>query len=79
MGLSKTSLTLEQYSSTLISLEVFGASKSDLSVRWLSENERIAEVAGGMITGRAIGTTTVYAVVNGRRLSCRVTVEKIGK
>ncbi len=79
VGLSKTSLTLEQYSSTLISLEVFGASKSDLSVRWLSENERIAEVAGGMITGRAIGTTTVYAVVNGRRLSCRVTVEKIGK
>ncbi|MDE7298012.1 MAG: Ig-like domain-containing protein, partial [Lachnospiraceae bacterium] len=78
VGLSKTSLTLQQYSSTIISLEVYGASKSDLSVRWYSDNERVAEVAGGKITGRAIGTTTVYAVVNGRKLACRVTVEKIG-
>lgn len=77
VGLSKTSLSLQQYTSTLISLEVYGASKSDLDVRWYSENERIAEVQGGKITGKAIGTTYVYAVVNGRRLQCRVTVEKI--
>ena len=78
VGLSKTSLVLEQYSSTLISLEVYGAAQSDLDVRWISDNERIAEVSGGRITGRAVGTTTVYAVVNGRRLGCRVTVQKIG-
>ena len=78
VGLSKTNLVLEQYSSTLISLEVYGAAQSDLDVRWISDNERIAEVAGGRITGRAVGTTTVYAVVNGRRLGCRVTVQKIG-
>ncbi len=77
VGLSKTSLSLQQYTSTLISLEVYGASKSDLDVRWYSENERIAEVRGGQITGKALGTTYVYAVVNGRRLACRVTVEKI--
>ena len=77
VGLSKTSLTLERYTSTLISLEVYGASKADLDVRWYSDNERIAQVQNGRITGKALGTTYVYAVVNGRRLACRVTVEKI--
>gem|GEM_PF-1078620 len=77
VGLSKTSLTLERYTSTLISLEVYGAAKTDLDVRWYSDNERIAQVQNGRITGKALGTTYVYAVVNGRRLACRVTVEKI--
>ncbi|MDE7211468.1 MAG: Ig-like domain-containing protein, partial [Lachnospiraceae bacterium] len=77
VGLSKTSLSLQQYATTLISLEVYGASQSDLDVRWYSDNERIAEVRNGQITARAIGTTNIYAVVNGRRLQCRVTVEKI--
>ncbi len=77
VGLSKTALTLERYTSTLISLEVYGASKSDLDVRWYSDNERIAQVRNGNITGKALGTTYVYAVVNGRKLACRVTVEKI--
>lgn len=77
VGLSKTSLTLERYTSTLISLEVYGAAKADLDVRWYSDNERIAQVQNGRITGKALGTTYVYAVVNGRRLACRVTVEKI--
>lgn len=77
VGLSKTSLTLEQYTSTLISLEVYGASSADLDVRWYSDNERIAEVSNGKITGKAIGSTYVYAVVNGRKLACRVTVERI--
>lgn len=77
VGLSKTTLTLQQYTSTIISLEVYGAAKSDLDVRWYSDNERIAEVSNGKITGKAIGSTYVYAVVNGRKLACRVTVEKI--
>ncbi len=77
VGLSKSNLTLQQYSSTLISLEVYGASKSDLQVKWYSDNERIAEVQGGKITARALGSTTVYAVVNGRTLPCKVKVEKI--
>ncbi len=77
VGLSKTTLSLQQYATTLISLEVYGASQSDLDVRWYSDNERIAEVRNGQITARAIGTTNIYAVVNGRRLQCRVTVEKI--
>lgn len=77
VGLSKTSLSLQQYTSTIISLEVYGASQSDLDVRWYSDNERIAEVQNGRIIGKALGTTYVYAVVNGRRLQCRVTVEKI--
>ena len=77
MGLSKSTLSLQQYSSTVISLDVYGADRSKMTIKWYSDNERIAEVANGKITARAIGTTTVYAVVNGRKLPCKVTVEKI--
>lgn len=77
VGLSKSTLSLQQYSSTIISLDVYGADRSKMTIKWYSDNERIAEVANGKITARAIGTTTVYAVVNGRKLPCKVTVEKI--
>ena len=76
VGLSKTSLTLPQYSATIIDLQVYGASKSDLVVKWLSDNEQIAEVGErtGKVTARKVGTTTIYAIVNGRRLPCKVKV-----
>lgn len=77
VGLSRTSLTLEQYTSTNISLEVDGRGASEINVRWDVDNQEIATVVGGKVTGRAIGTTYVHAVVNGRRLSCKVKVEKI--
>lgn len=77
VGLSKTNVELPQYTSTLISLEVDGIGSKDLKVRWDVENQEIATVVQGKVTGRAIGTTYVYAVVNGRRLTCKVTVTKI--
>lgn len=77
VGLSKTNVELHQYTSTLISLEVDGAGSSNLKVRWDVENQEIATVVKGKVTGKAIGTTYVYAVVNGRRLTCKVTVTKI--
>lgn len=77
VGLSKTQLTLTQYSKTEIELEVDGLGAQNLKVRWDVENQEIATVSNGEVTARAIGTTNVYAVVNGRRLTCKVTVTKI--
>lgn len=77
VGLSKTNVTLQQYSATIISLKVYGANQDSLTVEWQSSNEDVAEVSNGKITGRGIGTATVYAVVNGHYLPCTVTVTKI--
>lgn len=77
VGLSRTHIELEQYSSSLISLQVEGAGASNINVRWDTDNQLIAEVTNGRITAKALGTTKVYAVVNGRWLQCTVKVVKI--
>lgn len=47
-------------------------------VTWYSKDINIATVSStGLVTGRKKGTTTVYAVVNGVKLGCRVTVKKL--
>lgn len=47
-------------------------------VTWYSRNSSIASItSSGLVTGRKKGTTTVYAVVNGVKLGCRVKVRKI--
>ncbi|MBO5488280.1 MAG: Ig-like domain-containing protein, partial [Eubacterium sp.] len=47
-------------------------------VTWYSKNPRIASVSSnGLVTGKKKGTTIVYAVINGIKLGCRVTVRKI--
>ena len=76
VGLSKKNLELETYSSERLRIDV--GSTSNLSVRWDVDNQNIATIENGLVTGRKIGTTTVYAIVNGRRLACKVTVVKIG-
>lgn len=77
VGLSRSEVSLQQYTSLLLNLEVDGAGKNDVKVRWDVDNQEIATVVNGRVTGKAIGTTYVYAVVNGRRLACKVTVTKI--
>lgn len=76
VGLSKTNLELETYSSERLRVDV--GSTSNITIRWDVDNQNIATVENGLVTGRKIGTTTVYAVVNGRRLACKVSVVKIG-
>ena len=76
VGLSKTKITLHQYESTKISLQLDGAGSEDIDVRWDTDNQGIAEISNGKVTGKALGTTTVYAIVNGRYLACTVKVIK---
>jgi uncharacterized protein YjdB len=76
VGLSKTKITLHQYESTKINLEVDGVKAGELDIRWDTDNQSIAEMSKGKVTGKALGTTTVYCVVNGRYLACTVKVIK---
>ena len=72
VGLSKSSLVLEQY--TTHTLWVNGDTSG---VSWDVENPNVATVSNGRITARAIGTTNIIATVNGRRLYCKLKVTKI--
>ncbi len=46
------------------------------SVMWQSSNQSIAEVSGGLITAKAEGTCTIYAITGNVMLSCALTVTK---
>ncbi len=76
VGLSETSVTLYQYEKLLLNLEIDGGTKDKLTVRWGTSNQEIAEMKNGQVTAKALGTTTVYAMVNGRKLECRIRVIK---
>lgn len=72
IGLNVTKLELEQYSR--YTLQVEGATSR---VTWDVENPEIAEVRNGLVITKARGTTTITATVNGRKLTCKLTVVKI--
>lgn len=72
VALNKTSLNMRQYDTE--TLTVIGTSDP---VTWYTANARIATVVNGKVTGRAEGTTYIYAYVNGCRLSCMVTITSV--
>ncbi|WP_051685446.1 Ig-like domain-containing protein [Clostridium sp. KNHs205] len=72
VGLNTTNLVLEQYSD--YTLYVLGISSN---VSWDVVNSDIAVVTNGKVSTRRTGTTTIIANVNGRRLTCKLTVTKI--
>ena len=70
LGLSKTYITLEQYDQFW--LDVIG---TDDNVIWRSSNPRVCEITQtGEITAKKAGTTTVYAIVDDKTLTCTVKV-----
>lgn len=75
IGLNVTELVLEQYTSYPYKLEVEGA---ESTVKWSIDNQEIAQVSNGYISTRAVGTATITATVNGRKLNCKLKVVKIG-
>ncbi len=72
IGLNVTKLELEQYSTYTLYVE--GANSR---VTWDVANPEVAVVTNGRIVSRAIGTTTITAQVNGRKLECKLSVVKI--
>lgn len=49
-------------------------SKTTLAVSWKSANPGIASVTNGVITANRIGKTKIYAVIGGKKLTCKVEV-----
>lgn len=72
VALNKTSIRMRQYDTE--TLVVHGTSDP---ITWYSANNSIATVTNGRVVGRSVGTTYVYAYVNGCRMSCRVEVVRI--
>lgn len=73
VALNKTSLKIRQYDS-----ETLIVSGTDDTITWYSANNRIATVVNGKVVGRGIGTTYVYAYVNGCKMGCKVEVTSVG-
>ena len=73
LAISQSRITLEQYDP--FDLAVDGAVTT---VSWRTGNPRVATItATGHIVGRMAGTTTVTATVDGKTLTCVVTVKNI--
>ena len=73
VALNKSSITMRQYDTE--TLEVLGASSN---VTWYSSNANVATIdSNGKVSGKSIGTTTVYAYIDGCRLSCTVTITSL--
>lgn len=72
VDLNKTSMTMRQYDTE--TLQVLG---TDDTITWYSSNNRVATVVDGLVTAKSIGQTTVYAYVNGCKISCAVRVVSV--
>jgi uncharacterized protein YjdB len=73
LGLNDSSITIEQYDTYDLYLNGIQA-----GVTWFSRDKRIATVtAAGKVVARRPGTTTIVARVNGKMVSCTVTVETL--
>lgn len=72
VSLDRTALNIRQYDTE--TLQVLG---TDENITWYSSNSRVATVSGGKVTGRGIGSTYVYAYVNGCKMVCRVSVTSV--
>lgn len=73
VDLNRKAVNLRQYDT-----EQLVVNEIKNGVTWYSKDINIATVSpSGLVTGRKRGTTTVYAIVNGVKLGCRVTVRNI--
>ncbi len=70
IGLTATEVTIEKYDTFDLYLD-----DPDADIRWFSRDKRTATVnRNGVVTGRRPGTTYIVADLNGKLVSCRVTV-----
>lgn len=73
VDLNRKAVTMRQYDT-----EQLRVNEISTGVTWYSRDINIATVSStGLVTGRKKGTTTIYAVVHGVKLGCRVTVKNI--
>lgn len=79
LALSQQTLALTKGGEAVLSVnaEPWGAVPAS-AVTWSSDNEAVAAVDNGTVTAAAPGTATITAEVNGKSLTCSVTVSYAG-
>ena len=79
LALSQQTLALTKGGEAVLSVnaEPWGAVPAS-AVSWSSDNEAVAAVNNGTVTAAAPGTATITAEVNGKSLTCSVTVSYAG-
>lgn len=70
--LNKSSVRMRQFDTE--TLRVIGTSDP---ITWYSANNRVATVANGLVVGKGLGTTYIYAYVNGCKMACRVEIVSV--
>lgn len=72
--LNKTSISIDVGATETLTVSD-GA--NNVTATWASANEQIATVLDGVVTGVSAGTTNVTATVDGKTLTCSVTVNEV--
>ena len=72
VALNRSSLTMRQYDTETLIVEGTTATAT-----WYSSNPRVATVVNGKVVGRSVGTTYIYATVNGCKMACRVNITSL--
>lgn len=69
--MNSTAITLEQYDTHNLFVD-YAPSKT---ISWRTSNNRVATISqSGLVTARKPGTCTIYATIEGKTVSCTVTV-----
>lgn len=74
VSLDRTVLNIRQYDTE--SLQVLG---TDANITWYTANSRVATVTNGTVVGRGLGSTYIYAYVNGCKMACVVNVVSVNQ
>ena len=70
--LDKSNVMLEMYDKIVITPSLVGADEAD--VKWSSSNASVAEVKGGEVLAKTVGTAVITATAKGVSANCNVTV-----
>ncbi|MCB6364787.1 Ig-like domain-containing protein [Intestinibacillus massiliensis] len=75
ISLSASSLSLEKGETNTLTATVQATGNADKTVTWSSSDEKIATVAGGVVSAVAAGTATITATAGDQSATCIVTVK----
>ena len=74
VSLDRETLNMRQYDTE--TLQVLGI---DADITWYTANSRVATVTGGTVVARGLGSTYIYAYVNGCKMACTVNVVSVNQ
>ena len=74
VSLDREIINMRQYDTE--TLQVLG---TNANITWYTANSRVATVTNGTVVGRGLGSTYIYAYVNGCKMACLVNVVSVNQ